>query len=295
MKCELVHTPRGTVEVSTYGQGPHGYGVPVLFIHGGQGNCHETLFHKGFDPGRYYLITPSRPGYGHTPLLASTTPRSTADLFMALLDELDIDQVVVVGISAGGPAALELAAHYPGRVSALVLVSAVTKEWLTPDHPSYRKGKMLFSPALERYSWGLFRGLYSLFPRLMAKTMFAEFSSVKGATISMEEVAELYGVVSKLRSYSGFMNDLDQTIEAGTVAEVKVPTLILHSLNDAAVRVEHAYHAHKLIKDSRLYTYKNKWGHMLWLGPDSSNPILDVLAFLEKDYQWNVDPQTPIL
>ncbi|GAB3166253.1 alpha/beta fold hydrolase [Telluribacter humicola] len=292
MKCEILHTSRGSVEVSTYGQnihgnGPHGNGpygnsTPLLYIHGGQGNCHETLFHKGFDTGKYYLITPSRPGYGHTPLLATTTPRTTADLFVALLDELNIDRAVVVGISAGGPAALELAAHYPDRVSALLLVSAVTKEWLTPDNPRYRKGKLLFNQTMEKYSWGLFRGLYRLLPRLMAKTMFAEFSSINQAAISKEEIAELYGVVSKLRSYAGFMVDLDQRVSRETVARVQVPTLILHSINDAAVDLEHALYANSLIRGSALRTYNNKWGHMLWLGPESAEPIRDAVAFLEQ-------------
>lgn len=63
MTTEVAYTAKGRVEYSITGTG-----MPVVFLHGGHSNCNETLFHKGFDTRTFSLITPSRPGYGNTPL-----------------------------------------------------------------------------------------------------------------------------------------------------------------------------------------------------------------------------------
>jgi pimeloyl-ACP methyl ester carboxylesterase len=47
-------------------------------------------------------------------------------LFIALLNELQIDEVIIIGISAGGLTALEITAQYQNRVKKLVLMSALT-------------------------------------------------------------------------------------------------------------------------------------------------------------------------
>jgi pimeloyl-ACP methyl ester carboxylesterase len=64
MRIEVIKTDKGQIEYSIVGKG-----VPILFLHGGHSNCQETLLHKGFDTNKFQLITPSRPGYGNTPLV----------------------------------------------------------------------------------------------------------------------------------------------------------------------------------------------------------------------------------
>jgi pimeloyl-ACP methyl ester carboxylesterase len=121
MKIEIINTDKGQIEYSIVGKGK-----PLIFLHGGHSNCKETLFHKGFDTNKYMLITPSRPGYGKTPLDDKYTPMKTADLIVALLNYLKIDKVVLYAISAGGLTSIELAARYPERVEKLILASAVS-------------------------------------------------------------------------------------------------------------------------------------------------------------------------
>ena len=75
-------------------------------MHGGHSNCHETLCHKGFDLEKFQLITPSRPGYGKTPLTNNRTPKQAADLILELLKCLSVDNTIVYGISAGGLTAI---------------------------------------------------------------------------------------------------------------------------------------------------------------------------------------------
>ena len=66
----------------------------------------------------------------------------------------------------------------------LILISAVTQKWMTEKDPTYFKAKKIFSPTIEKYSWTLFRLFYSLFPDLLAKTMFKELSNFKPINLS---------------------------------------------------------------------------------------------------------------
>lgn len=275
MSTQVIHTAKGTVEYSSIGTG-----IPILFVHGGHSSCNETLFHKGFDARKFCLITPSRPGYGKTPLSSLFSAKDTAELFVALLDELHLESVIVIGISAGGLAAIELASNFSERVDKLILISAVTKRWMTAEDATYRKAKRLFSPSFEKYSWGLFRFFYSLFPRMMAKTMFKELSIFQPIDITKDEVAELHSMIKLQRSNEGFINDLDQNIGQNVIGEIISPTLILHSSNDNSVNIDHAKYAHAKIKKSALKIYDNKWGHLLWLGNESHIPIEDTLKFI---------------
>jgi pimeloyl-ACP methyl ester carboxylesterase len=59
-------------------------------------------------------------GYGSSP--AATVPYRDADDVIELLDHLAIDRTALVGSSHGGSVALEIAARWPDRVSALLLL-----------------------------------------------------------------------------------------------------------------------------------------------------------------------------
>ncbi|NEQ49150.1 MAG: alpha/beta hydrolase [Leptolyngbya sp. SIO3F4] len=252
-----------------------------MFFHGGHSNYRETLFHRGFPLDRFQLITPSRPGYEDTPLNELKTPSDAADLFAALLDELGMERCILVGISAGGLAALAFAARFPERVEKLLLISAVTQRWMLPDHPNYQRGRKLFAPRMEKISWFLFRTGFRLLPRTMTRVLFDQLSTRKNARITPEEVEAVKGMTFQQSSGDGFVNDLEQTLAEKYLAAISCPTLILHSENDASVSIDMATHAHKHIPQSILKTYDNKWGHLLWVGDDSQAPIADVLTFLD--------------
>ncbi len=131
----MINTKLGEVEYCSIGKG-----IPVLFVHGGHSNCYETLCHKGFDLEKFQVITPSRPGYGKTPLNNNKTTRQAADLIVELLEHLSVDNIVVYGISAGGLTAIELASNYPDKVNKLILASAISKNGLM------NKGKFIKQP-----------------------------------------------------------------------------------------------------------------------------------------------------
>lgn len=274
----VIDTDLGPVEYSI-----RGAGQPVVFVHGGHSNSQEVLFQKGWDPKKYLLITPSRPGYGATPLGEHSSPESQADVIRALLDALGITNVTIVGISAGGLTAIAFASQYTHRTDRLILISAVTDQWLSSEDSLYQRGMKMFAPNKEKRNWKLYRMAFRLFPRRMTRILFDELSTAREAKIRPEEVSEVRTMTFVQASGSGFVNDINQKPDSRHLEQIIAKTLIMHSENDKTVDLKMAQFANDKIQNSVLKIYQNKWGHLLWIGSDSDKPISDLQNFLEQN------------
>ncbi|MCB0479676.1 MAG: alpha/beta hydrolase [Crocinitomicaceae bacterium] len=277
MNTQIINTRLGDIEYSSTGQG-----IPIIFVHGGHSNCNETLCHKGFDLEQFQLITPSRPGYGKTPLDGNQTPRQAADLIIELVNHLSIDLVIVYGISAGGLTAIELASNYPDKVSKLILASAISKRWLDKQGKVYKAAKKMFNHRMEKIVWGMVRFFSRIFPDMIAKSFYPQFSSKPSHKLKKADVTELISTMKHYNSKTGFLNDIDQNINDETITKIKCPTLIIHSENDKSVSFEHALHANKMIENSEIVRLNNEWGHLFWIGADSIGSITKTIEFIKK-------------
>ena len=104
-----------------------GDGVPILLLHGAGGGYDQGLWAGTTLLGDgYKFISVSRFGYLNSLLPAGASIKSQAAAYAALLDHLNLDSVVVVGGSAGGPSAMQFANDYPDRSQALILLMAVS-------------------------------------------------------------------------------------------------------------------------------------------------------------------------
>ena len=101
----------------------HGRGRPILVLHGEDGLCPQAPFFALLaNQGR--AILPTHPGFGHAPDMADIdTVDDLAYLYLDLLDEYDLRDVVVIGCSLGGWIAAEMAVRSTARLSRLVLVA----------------------------------------------------------------------------------------------------------------------------------------------------------------------------
>jgi 3-oxoadipate enol-lactonase len=99
-----------------------GDGPPLLLLHAGglDGRIYGPLAERLED--RYRLVIPDQRGHGRTPM--PPQPFTPAEDTLAVLDDLGIERVPVVGNSFGGRVALQLATLAPERVSALVLLAS---------------------------------------------------------------------------------------------------------------------------------------------------------------------------
>src|SRR5512142_3189428 len=98
LESRIANTSCGAIEYTLLGKGP-----VVLVSHGTSSNCFsidgsEPLVEAGFS-----VLTPSRPGYGRTPLAVGATAAQAAEALVALLDTLKIETCAVKAISGGGP------------------------------------------------------------------------------------------------------------------------------------------------------------------------------------------------
>src|SRR6476659_8255316 len=126
MDNNIARLERGGIEyrIASHGRGE---GPAVLVLNGGHTTCNSPFGHEAFFLAEgYQLVIPSRPGYGNTPSSTTKTAEAFPDALVALLDRLHLDQVTVVGVSGGGPTALQLAGRHPERVSKLILQNGVT-------------------------------------------------------------------------------------------------------------------------------------------------------------------------
>jgi 2-hydroxy-6-oxonona-2,4-dienedioate hydrolase len=100
-----------------------GAGAPLLMVHGSGGGHDQGMAFAGALAQRgIRVIAMSRFGYLRTPMPADASPTAQADAHVCLLDALGIAQAAVLGGSAGGPSAMQMAIRHPDRVSALVLL-----------------------------------------------------------------------------------------------------------------------------------------------------------------------------
>lgn len=104
----------------------------IVFFHGTPGT--RFFFHnahaKEAERVNVRIIIPERPGFGLSTPHPERTLLSFADDVAELLGNLELNQVVSMGYSAGGPYALALAKRWPLSVSKVAVVSSLSPVWL---------------------------------------------------------------------------------------------------------------------------------------------------------------------
>jgi pimeloyl-ACP methyl ester carboxylesterase len=112
-----------------------GQGEPILLLHGGGGPDTMTRFgHRLAESHPVRVLIPTHPGFAATARPEKLdTIRRLAALYVALLDDLDLSGVTVIGNSIGGWITVEMALIDSPRISRIVLIDAVGIE--VADHP----------------------------------------------------------------------------------------------------------------------------------------------------------------
>ncbi len=108
-----------------------GAGDPLLLVHGLGGSGDDWRRQLREFSAHYRVIVPDLRGFGASERREPFTIQQHARDMQALLDELGVARVHVVGLSMGGAVSLELALRAPARVGALVLVNTAPGFTLT--------------------------------------------------------------------------------------------------------------------------------------------------------------------
>jgi pimeloyl-ACP methyl ester carboxylesterase len=108
---------------------------PFLLLHGGGGVATMAGFADLLAERTHSrVLLPTHPGFGGTPKAESLTDvKALARTYVALLEELDLTDVTVVGNSFGGWLAAEIALQKSPRVSGAVIIDGIGIE--VDGHP----------------------------------------------------------------------------------------------------------------------------------------------------------------
>jgi pimeloyl-ACP methyl ester carboxylesterase len=289
----IVQTSLGPVEYGTRGEG-----AVILHFHGGNVGHNGWFFLEHLILAGYQVLTPDRPGYLGTPLDNGGSPEQQADLAAALLDKLGIERVAVVGISAGGPGAIQFAARHASRLDALVLLSAISQRTsLSGEQTGSALGRLVMTPRFQNLAYFLIHHAMTHFTRLSLQDFVRTETTYDKATgkrfISkitadpgqMRHVMLLAdAMVPAMPRFPGVMNDLKVQQELGELPleQVRAPTLIVGSRSDGDIGYENSVNANVRISGSTLITVE-QFGHFIWWGDadvtrDFQRRIEDFLA-----------------
>jgi len=252
---QILRTEHGDIEYAVVGEGP-----PVLAVHGAGGGYDQGLLLGKSGPGGFQIISVSRFGYLRTPIPKDSSVEAQAALYVALLDHLEAERVIVVAGSAGGPSALQFAHDYPERCSALILISAITMS-IAPDKDAPHNKVIHAIQKSDFAFWIITRA----FQRQFLELIGIPPAVYRGLTPEQKELAQQMLDVMHPMSLrrAGSLHEFEiMPLDPVEMGEILTPTLILHARDDQLIDYEHAEFAHRHLPRSKLITF-DTGGHGL--------------------------------
>lgn len=257
-----------------------GEGPPLLLVHGLSGCWQNWLENIPFFARDHRVIAVDLPGFGASEMPAEDISMSGyAATIDALLDELDVDAVRLVGNSMGGFVGAELAIQYPARVERLVLVSAagISLDRIRTERTHglrHRAENVAFF-----YLGWLATQTNAVTGRPRLREQLMRLVAAHPARLSAPLIAEQVAGTGK----PGFMPALDAMLSyplRDRLEKIACPTFIVWGDKDILVPVKDASEFERLIPDSRKVIYKDT-GHVpMFERPARFNA--DVHAFLTE-------------
>jgi pimeloyl-ACP methyl ester carboxylesterase len=265
---QLIQTPCGPIEYAEAGSG-----APILFIHGAGGGYDQGLDIGGeLTQQGFRVIAMSRFGYLRTPLPTDASPEKQAEAHACLLDALHVERAAVIGLSAGGPSAMQFTLKYPQRTSALVLMVAaaypsalVQREGgATPANTS-AFAQALFDAALKSdlLLWAAPRIAPSAVDRVMLGTPPQVIAAAAPAERRLVDRTFEHLLPFSARRL-GVLNDSRITpfVPRYDLEHITAPTLILSTEDDGFGTYAGARYSAEHIPGARLILYPSG-GHLL--------------------------------
>ena len=260
LERHVVPTRFGRIEYVDRGEGP-----VVLVVHGITQGADGGLRELATDivPAGYRVIVPSRFGYLGSEMPEDATPEMQADAFAALLDAIGVRKVLVLAGSAGSTSALHFAIRHHERTRALLLVSANVPG---PHHAKGMPPRAVFRAifASDPVLWLIITYLPGLMARLSQVLRVPDGvhpTEEDEATIQRAMEGVLLG---KLRVtgevFDAFVSNPE--INQVELADVPVPTMVLHARDDAGPPYPAAVVMARQIPCARVVTV-NQGGHLM--------------------------------
>jgi len=276
----MVDTRCGPIEVQQAGDG-----IPLLMIHGsGGGHDQGMAWALPLVQQGVRVIAMSRFGYLRTPRPADASPEAQADAHICLLDALGIPKAVVMGVSAGGPSAMQTAIRHPDRVSALVLVVPIAYKPGTvvdsaPRVSDQKDAMLLRLLGSDFLFWvGLHVGRDQVIRHVLATP------SAQVAAASADERARVNDLAERILPVSlraaGLRDDtrLGKRLGPYPLEAIRVPTLVASARDDGFGTYAAAQYTASHIEGAKFLGFE-EGGHLL-VGNEATvqSAIVDLLV-----------------
>jgi 2-hydroxy-6-oxonona-2,4-dienedioate hydrolase len=261
---EIVTTRCGPMEVQQAGTG-----IPLLMIHGsGGGHDQGMAWARPLVQHGVRVIAMSRFGYLRTPRPADASPAAQADAHVCLLDALGITKAAVMGVSAGGPSALQTAIRHPDRVSALVLIVPIAYKpgSVTDSAPPVSDDKDALLLRLLGSDFLFWAGLHVARSPLIRHVLATPPEQVAAAIA--EERARVNDLAERILPLSaraaGLRDDtrLGKRLGPYALESIRVPTLVVSARNDAFGTYAGAQYTANRIPGAKFLGF-DEGGHLL--------------------------------
>lgn len=178
--------------------------------------------------GIYRVVTPDLRGFGESD---ETDGSCSIDLFaddmVALLEHLDVDRAVVVGMSMGGYLLFNLLERYPQRVAAAVFM--VTHS--VADDESTRQQRLQLAEDCRKFG-----------PQIIADRLHPELFAPGTLEVRPKLGEEVYGWMVTTGSrglVAGLLAKRDRRDATPLLSRFIVPTLVVGAAEDQVCPLEH--------------------------------------------------------
>lgn len=264
-----------------------GEGTPIVFIHGWPLNhrMFEYQFTQLAKEG-YRCIGIDLRGYGKSDCsLEGYSYNRMADDIRAVIDELHLDNIILVGFSVGGAISIRyMAKHSEYKVGKLILIGAAAPIFTQRDNYAYGHTLQEISYMIEAIHLDRPKMVDDFAQKFLENEVSAPFSNW---LIALGFEASAHGTINLLES----LRDEDLRRDLG---QIHVPTAIFHGELDKICPFVFAEMMNEEIENSKLIPFKESGHGLLFDEKEKFNQ--ELVSFLESNTnkvkpinRWNDD------
>jgi pimeloyl-ACP methyl ester carboxylesterase len=244
--------------------------MPLLVVHGAGGGFDQALdLANSVNQAAFRYIFVSRFGYLRSPLPGDGSPEAQADLYASLLDSLAIPEAAILGVSAGGPSALQFAIRHPQRCSALVLLVPAT---FAPGgagiHPSSAGLTRFLADTILTSDFAFWLMIHLARGTIIENILGTPSEVAEHAAPAERERLQtmLMNILPVSKRRAGLSNDgaVVSRLRRFDLERIKAPTLLISMEDDRYGTFPGAKYTAGEIRDARFIGFPT--GGHLWLG-----------------------------
>lgn len=235
-----------------------GAGAPLLLLHGFP--LDHTMWQNQleyFSARNWRVIAPDQRGYGQSSLNPDET--TTMDLLAqdaaTLLDHLQIEKAVVMGLSMGGYVSFTLYRQFPGKILALVLADTKAE----PDPPAAREGRYALRKKVQEI--GSVAAREAMVPVYFAPAVYTQNPDMVAGISRLVDGINPEAIAATLPGLA------ERPDSVPLLPKISVPTLVIHGEEDTLMPVSQARQMAQSIPGAHFVAVPNA-GHM----PNIENP-----------------------